>query len=327
MDRPSRRPLALALLACTALQAHARAPEPAPPQMPGVVHHAIGPLRLTSLFDGTVALPQTLLSGIEPDRVTRLLADGYVPGDGNGVQTAVNAFLVRSGQELVLVDAGAADCFGPGLGQIPVHLRAAGYAPEQIDHVLLTHGHPDHLCGLRDSQGQATYPNATVWLSEADAAHWLDPAREAAAPEQARATFAMARRAIEPYLAGERFRRFRPGDELPIGARALDSHGHTPGHVSYLFGEGDNSLLAWGDVLHFHAVQFAQPQASVEFDSDRTAAISARKAMLEQASAGRWWVAGAHLPFPGVGHVLKEGSADRAYRWVPSEYGPIPHQD
>ncbi|KAF1687144.1 MBL fold metallo-hydrolase [Pseudoxanthomonas broegbernensis] len=323
MIRPSYLPATAALLALS-FCAIARAPEAAPPQVPGVYHHATGPLRVTALLDGNVALSQQLLAGAAADRVAELLERGFVPGDAQGVQTAVNAFLVRAGDTLVLVDAGTGDCFGPGLGRVPENLRAAGYAPEQVDHVLLTHAHPDHMCGLRDAQGAAVYPNATVWLAQADADYWLDPASEAKAPEDSRATFAMARRAIAPYQAAGRVQRFVPGQPgLPLGAAALDTHGHTPGHVSYLFGEGGQGLLAWGDVLHFHAVQFAHPEVSIEFDSDRTAAIASRKRVLQQASGERWWVAGAHLPFPGLGHVRTE---DGAYAWVPAEFSPLPDE-
>src|SRR5690606_27090947 len=95
----------------------------------------------------------------------------------------------------------------------------------------------------------------------------------------------------------------------------------TPGHVSYLFGDGGNGLLVWGDVLHFHAVQFAHPEVSVEFDSDRDAAIIARRDVLARSAAGRWWVAGAHLPFPGLGHVRAAGDA---FAWGPAESSPLP---
>ena len=312
------------LLALLPPLAAARVSGPAPAQVPGVYQHAAGDLRVTALLDGVVALPAQLLSGLPQAEIAGLLARGHVPVDAQGVQTAVNAFLVRAGDTLVLVDAGTADCFGPALGQVPANLRAAGYDPAQVDHVLLTHAHPDHMCGLRDAQGGAAYPNATVWLSQADADHWLDPASEAAAPEAARASFAMARRAIAPYQAAGRVERFVPGQALPAGATALDTHGHTPGHVSYLFGRGAQGLLVWGDVLHSHAVQFAHPQASIEFDSDRGAATAARGRMLAQASGEGWWVAGAHLPFPGLGHVRREGGA---YAWVPVEFGPLPGTD
>jgi len=310
---------ALLLAMAIAPLARAEAPPPADTQVPGVYRQQLGELRITALFDGTVALSRKELVGIDPARVTRLLDHRYVPEDAKGLQTAVNAYLVQHGRHLTLVDTGTAQCFGPGLGQVLANLRAAGYAPEQVDDVLLTHAHPDHLCGLLDAQGKPAYPNATVWLSRADADYWLDPASAAGAPEFLRFAFPLARQAVAPYT--QRLRRFAPGDALPDGVTALDSHGHTPGHVSYLFDAGAaGKLLVWGDVVHYHAVQFAQPDASYEADSDRAAAITARRRLLADAAAGGWWVAGAHLPFPGLGHVRTEG---QAYAWVPGEFSPL----
>ncbi len=322
---PLRALCALALSAGAALTlpspAHAAAPAPQT-QVPGVYRQAIGRLRVTALFDGTVALPRAQLANIPPQAIARLLDHRYVPENDKGLQTAVNAYLIQDGTHLTLVDTGTATCFGPGLGQVLANLRAAGYAPEQVDDVLLTHAHPDHLCGLLDTQGQPAYPNATVWLSAADAAYWLDPASEAGAPQMLRFAFPLARAAVAPYQATQRLRRFRPGDALPGGAVALDTHGHTPGHVSYRFdGGAGQQLLVWGDLVHYHAVQFAQPQAAYEADSDRDAAIAARKRMLAQAADHGWWVAGAHLPFPGLGHVRREGEA---FAWVPAEFSPLP---
>lgn len=310
--------LALASLPFSALAApHSPAPTE---QVAGVYHQRIGQLQVTALFDGVVALGRQELTGIDPATVTRALEGRFVPESTKGLQTAVNAFLIRDGGRLTLVDAGTADCFGPGLGQVLGNLRAAGVDPSDVDDVLLTHAHPDHLCGILDAQGKVAYPNATVWLSQADADYWLDPASEATAPQGVRFAFALARKAAAPYQASKHLRTFVPGQPLPGHAVALDTHGHTPGHVSYRFDSEGESLLVWGDVLHYHAVQFAYPQASFEADSDRQAAIDSRRAMLQQAADGKWWVAGAHLPFPGVGHVRSERGA---YAWVPAEFSPL----
>lgn len=314
----------LALAAALALLAgpvRAEAPDAPAAQVAGVYRQAIGTLRVTALFDGTVALPRQQLGGLDAGAIARLLDHRYVPEDPKGLQTAVNAYLVQQGRHLTLVDTGTAQCFGPGLGQVLANLRAAGYAPEQVDDVLLTHAHPDHMCGLLDAAGKPAYPRATVWLSRADAGYWLDPASEAGAPPMLKAAFPMARQAAAPYRDAGRLHLFAPGDALPGGATALDSHGHTPGHVSYLFDGGRAKLLVWGDIVHYHAVQFAQPGASFEADSDRGAAIAARRGLMRRATDAGWWVAGAHLPFPGLGHVRHEGDA---FAWVPGEFSPLP---
>ena len=245
-----------------------------------------------------------------------------MPHTPKGVQTAVNAYLEQPAGELVLVDAGTAGCFGPSLGQVLGNLRAAGVRPEDVHHVLLTHAHPDHLCGLLTAEGQVAYPNATVWLSAADAAYWLDTATRGQMPEPMCPLFDMARQAVAPYQAAGRFKAFGPGDALPAGAERVDSPGHTPGHTSWLFrgSAGQAPLLVWGDVVHYHAVQFRQPKASFEYDSDRRQAVASRQRLLARAADQGWWVAGAHLPFPCIGHVRREGRA--GYAWVPAEFGP-----
>ena len=145
------RVLASLLLAVVALPATAQT---APTrQVPGVYRQAIGELRVTALFDGVVPLARTELSGIDDAGKQALLTSRHVPETPQGLQTAVNAYLVQRGDVLTLVDAGTARCFGPGLGHVLENLRSAGYAPEQVDQVLITHAHPDHLCGLLDARG------------------------------------------------------------------------------------------------------------------------------------------------------------------------------
>lgn len=334
LPRPLGRPLAAALLgaalACGALPAGAQ-PAPAPEaagavpagftQVPGVYRQRIDGLEVTALFDGVAFLPTTQMKNVDPRQAQDWLRNDYVPQTGEGVQTAVNAYLVRGPAGLLLVDTGTAGCFGPRLGQVLGNLRAAGVAPQDVRHVLLTHAHPDHMCGLLDDAGAMAYPNATVWLAAADAAYWLDPASRQSAPEPMRGLFDMARRAAAPYQAAGRFKAFGPGDALPAGVLALDSHGHTPGHTSWLLQgvSGAPALLVWGDVVHYHAVQFRRPQTAFEYDSNRRQATAARQRLLARSAGQGWWVAGAHLPFPGIGHVRRQG---KAYAWVPAEFGP-----
>ena len=313
---------ALSILPATGAQAATR--DAPTTQVPGVYHQTIGNLQVTALFDGTVALPRAQLKGIAADALAQLLDRRHVPETAKGMQTAVNAYVVRQGEHLTLVDAGTAQCFGPGLGEVLVNLRAAGYDPAQIDDVLLTHAHPDHMCGVLDGNGAIAFPNASVWLSQADADYWLDPASEATAPQPLVFAFALARNAVARYAGAGRLRRLKPADALPAGVRAVASQGHTPGHVSYLFDGGQGAqLLVWGDVVHYHAVQFARPDASFEADSDPVAAIASRRSLMAQAADQDWWVAGAHLPFSGLGHVRREDSAAAAFSWVPGEFSPL----
>ncbi len=294
---------------------------PAGRQVPGYWRMAVGDAVVTALFDGRVALSPSILKGIAGSDAERLLAAMFVPQSADGVQTAVNAYLIDQGGRLTLIDAGAAACFGPTLGQIVDNLAAAGYAPSQVNAVVLTHLHGDHVCGVTSADGKRVFANAEIYAAQADADFWLSEAIAAAAPEGARGFFKAARDAVKPYQAAGRFKTFAAGaDPLP-GVKAVPSNGHTPGHTSYLVESQGQSLLIWGDIVHSHSIQFQRPEVALEFDVDTAAAIATRKRIFAQAADGKLWVAGAHLPFPGLGHVRREADA---WRWLPAEYGPLP---
>ncbi|MCK2097443.1 MBL fold metallo-hydrolase [Thauera aromatica] len=315
-----RRLLALAAFGLTVSAAGAQGVPPSPTvQVPGFFHQAVGTHTVTALYDGYVKLAPQLLQGLNAKEIQTLLARTFQAGD-DSVQTAVNGYLVHGGNKLILVDAGAARCFGPTMGHLVDNLRAAGYRPEEVDTVLLTHMHPDHLCGLVSAEGQAVFPRATVWGAKEDADYWLDPGAAAAAPEARRAFFAMAQAALAPYAAQGRFRTFAKGDTLPGGIGVVPTPGHTPGHASYLLQSGAERLLIWGDIIHAHGVQLTRPEVSIEFDVDPAQAVRSRRAVLARAADEGWWVAGAHLPFPGLGRLRPEAAG---YAWVPVEYGPL----
>ena len=288
-------------------------------QVPGYYRHGLGQFQVTALYDGYIDLDLKLWKGLSADKLQTLVAHMF-QSHTLGVQTAVNAYLVHTGNHLVLVDAGAAACFGPTLGKINDNIKASGYRPEDVDTVLLTHMHPDHLCGLADADGKPAFANAEIWATQADADFWLSDKIAAQAAEGTRPMFQMAAKAVAPYQALGRFKTFKPGDTLVDGIQALDTHGHTPGHTSYLFQSKGEKMLIWGDIVHNHAIQFARPQVSVEFDSDQKQAIASREKIMGQAAKNGWAIAGAHLPFPGLGHIRKD---KHAYAWVPVEFSPL----
>ena len=319
--------MALAIGMCLQSSANAQAPS-ALQQVPGYYWQNIGRLQVLALFDGTVALPRQQIRQIEPARVGSLLKQRYVPETAEGLQTAVNAYLVQRAGHRLLVDTGTAQCFGTGLGQVLPNLKAAGIAGDSVQDVLLTHAHPDHLCGLLDASGAMAYPNARIWVNRDELAYWQDPKEEARASELFKPLFGMARKALAPYLQAGKVQVFDQHSHLPEGVRYLPAAGHTVGHSAFLIdgsAPGQHSeatqLLLWGDVVHYHVVQFADPRATYEPDQNYAQSVRSRRQLLKQAAAQGWWLAGAHLPFPGIGHVASDA---QGYRWIPTEFTPLP---
>ena len=296
--------------------AHAEA-APQHSQVPGYYRMALGELEVTALYDGYVDLDAKLLLGASKAEVQRLLASKFLAGEK--VQTAVNAYLINAGGKLILVDAGAAKAFGPTLGFIGEQIRAAGYSPDKVDVVLLTHLHADHVAGLLDAAGQPLFPNAEIRVAQTEADFWLSEANAAKAPEGFKPFFEIARKSVAPYQAAGRFKPFSGEVDLG-GVKAVASNGHTPGHTSFLVESAGQRLLILGDAVHSHAVQFARPEVAIEFDSDKKAAVAARKKLFAWAAKDKLLVSGMHLPFPGIGHVRTDG---KGYAWVPVEYSPI----
>lgn len=287
-------------------------------QVPGYYRLMLGQFEVTALYDGAIDLDEKLLKNIDKRDIQRLLAREFLKGPK--VQTAVNAYLVNTGKQLILVDAGAAKLFGPGLGNIVDNLKAAGYTPEQVDTVLVTHLHGDHINGLVTPEGLRVFVNAEVWSAKADNDFWLSEAIAAQAPKDFQPFFKMSRDAAAPYLAAGKWKTFDSDRELLAGVSSVDTHGHTPGHASYLFQSGDQRLMILGDLVHNHAVQFARPEVAFEFDNDPKQAVIARKRIWALAAKEKLMIAGMHLPFPGVGHVRKEA---KGYAWVPAEFAPL----
>jgi glyoxylase-like metal-dependent hydrolase (beta-lactamase superfamily II) len=298
--------------------ARAEAPK-AGTQVPGYYRIQLGQFEITALYDGAIELDTKLLKNVNDTDLQRLLSRNFV---GNPkMQTAVNAYLVNTGSHLVLVDTGAAQLFGPSLGYVLENMKAAGYQPDQVDTVVITHLHGDHMGGLNDAGGQPLFQKARILVAKADSDFWLSQKVADGAKADLQPFFKMARDSAAPYLTSGQWVTFTEGEVLVPGIQAVKANGHTPGHTAYAVESEGQKLLIWGDLVHAHAVQFARPGVSIEFDIDQKQAVVTRRSIMKAMAASKSLVAGMHLPFPGIGHVRANGKG--SYSWVPIEFGPL----
>jgi glyoxylase-like metal-dependent hydrolase (beta-lactamase superfamily II) len=216
----------------------------------------------------------------------------------------------------ILIDTGAGALFGNMSGQVVANLRAAGYDPEDINAILLTHIHGDHSGGLTVA-GRRVFPNALVYVDRRDVDYWLSDAERAKAAANRQQTFVQSQQTVGPYVQAGKLRAFDGATELFPGIRSVPHYGHTPGHTAYMLRSGAQRLLLWGDTVHAAEVQFADSTVTIDYDVDPEQAIASRRHALANAAKDGYLVGGAHLSFPGLGHVRIEQGG---YTWIPAPY-------
>ncbi|KCV81806.1 hypothetical protein ATO10_10685 [Actibacterium atlanticum] len=286
-------------------------------QVAGIHRTRIGDSVVTALLDGYVDLPTGVLSSFDEAQVSGAFADyGHKINDGH-MRIPVNGYLIETGEKKILVDAGAADLFAPTLGSLTANLKAAGVTPDQIDMVLLTHLHVDHVGALIDGEGNAVFPNAEVAVAQSEWDFWYDDAMMAAGGEEAAGFFQAARATTTPYK--DRLKLFSGEADLGAGITTMPLPGHTPGHSGFTLSSGDDSLLFWGDIVHLTGLQFTHPELTVAFDMDRDQTLKTRAKMMDMAATDKLLVTGMHVDFPGWGQVLRAGDAYR-YQASPWNY-------
>jgi glyoxylase-like metal-dependent hydrolase (beta-lactamase superfamily II) len=282
-------------------------------QVPGFYRLKVGDLEVTALYDGTGVFDPHWLNG------TKATMDGVVKGlheDPHMLDVVDMGFLVNTGKQVILVDAGAGTWWGGGaLGRLAGSLRSAGYTPEQVDIVLLTHLHSDHVGGLTTEHGERVFPNADVYAAKAESDFWLSPEIAAKAPKDAQPFFQSAQAIVAPYIKAGKWHTFSGSETIVDGMQTVPLPGHTPGHTGYEFSSKGQKILFWGDIVHAQRVQLQHPEVTAVFDIDQTAAAGTRNQLLARLARENVLIATPHTSlFPALGRLHKEGSG---YSWVP----------
>ncbi|HED2338361.1 TPA: MBL fold metallo-hydrolase [Serratia liquefaciens] len=260
----------------------------------------IGDFQVTALSDGIISASLDLLSGIEnvDARVIQYNAGISEPGDIH-----INCYLIRERGRTILVDTGTGSLSSTG-GQLKANLEATGVSTDDVDTVLLTHCHPDHIGGLLDAEEKTVYKNAEVILHPLEAEHWWDDKKLKTANARGKSNFRLVRKTLNAYAQSVRFFNESKiaGNILPVWLP-----GHTPGHTGFRIDSGNKCLLIWGDIVHYPHIQSMQPNVSVVFDFDPAQAEETRKKVLEQAVSEKLLVAGMHLSRDAFANVLSTG--------------------
>jgi glyoxylase-like metal-dependent hydrolase (beta-lactamase superfamily II) len=283
---------------------------------PGFYRIMLGDFELTVLSDGTVDLPMDKLLQQPSETTTAQLAESFLTAP---VESSVNAYLINTGQKLVLIDSGAGSLFGPTLGKLLQNLQASGYEAAQIDEILITHMHPDHVGGLAGEQ-QRVFPNAVVRASGQDADYWLSQSQMDSAPEESKGFFQGAMASLNPYVSAKQFQPFSDSGQIMPGISAVSTPGHTVGHTSYVIQSNGQTLWVIGDLIHAAAVQFAHPQVTIDFDTEPKQAQITRQKVFTDLAVGKVMLGATHIQFPGLGHLRK---LDDGFGWVPVNYQRI----
>jgi glyoxylase-like metal-dependent hydrolase (beta-lactamase superfamily II) len=298
--------------------AEARAPfRDRPP--PAWYRFRIGEFEATVVSDGRLPLgaPAPAFPTAPPDEIASLMRENFLPPDAATLEQ--NVLVVNTGRHLVLFDTGMGESmgaqsrmFGPTTGKMLQNLRAAGIEPGQIDLVCATHAHCDHIWGLVDAKNRRVFPNARVAISEADLRFWTDDGNKRG-PEFMAVFIDGAKKNLAPYR--DRMVMVRDGQEVVPGITALAAPGHTVGHHVYAVTSGNQTVVNTGDLAHHQVLLLRKPLWEFAFDTDPKQSAQSRSRMLERFAADRTAILSYHFPWPGLGHVAREGEG---YEWRPA---------
>lgn len=282
---------------------------------PGFRRMRVGNVEVIALIDGIARRPlgEEFVTNAPLAEVRALLTAQGLPTEY--IDIPFVPFLVVAGNRRILMDTGLGDWGGPTTGKLLENLRAAGYGPQDIDTVLITHFHGDHINGLRNRAGEFVFSRAKVLVPEPEYAYWMSEASAAAAPQARRGAYANSRRAFGEMPAGM-LERFTPGAEVAPGISSVAAFGHTPGHTLFEVSSAGETFVFVGDLSNVPSLFARSPDWAVAFDMNAEMARQTRRAVFDRIVARNAMVGGFHFPFPAMGRMVKSGNG--------FEFQPVP---
>ncbi len=288
--------------------------------LPAIYRFKLGGFEVATIMDSHVIRP-----GLTPsfggeahaDEVKALAAANRIEADR--YFHPFTPILVNTGNDLVLFDTGNGSLSAEyeqmkgrlPPGQLVARMAQAGYKPDDVDVVVITHGHPDHIGGLMKG-GQPVFPNARYVFGAAEFDFWNKGENVREARKFNRELYV---KIVVPLA--NRATMIKPGDEVVPGITAVDAAGHSPGLLAFMIESEGKKLLNWADTCNHYVVAIQRPDLHLDVDDDKEKAVATRKRILEMVATDRLFVAGFHMPFPGLGWVEKTSGG---YRWVPHSY-------
>jgi len=293
-------------------------------QAPSFYRYKVGDAQVTAISDGinTFALGDSLVLNAKKDEVAAALDKAFLPKDKMSVHFA--PLVINTGGKLVVVDTGN----GPGafasskgnVGQFASNMTAAGVDPKNVDIVVISHFHGDHINGLLTADNAAAFPNAEVLVPAAEWKYFMDDGEMGKqTSDRMKGVFANARRVFDAGLK-KKVTPYEPGKDVAPGLQSVAAYGHTPGHNSFVLSSGSDKVFIQSDITNHPALFVANPGWHLMFDQDPAMAEATRRKVYDMLVADKMRVQGYHYPFPANGYVEKDGNG---YRLVPAPWSPV----